>query len=175
MTCVCTAVTPAPHLSLENDTSCRIIGSLAFEYNGYSVAVGDVNKGVWKATSIAAAGMLLMHLNAVIMADGISDVMSGEPASGSFNDGITWVLYGRNSSTSLGAWPSELQVSTSYFDGSNGFYVKGQNNGDQAGLPVRVGDFNNDGYADMFIGAQQADNSGVSVLCVVVASCTHGK
>ena len=58
---------------------------------------------------------------------------------------------------------SEWVYLLSELDGNDGFAMRGINAGDEAGYSVSAaGDVNNDGYADILIGAHAADPGGVS-------------
>ena len=57
----------------------------------------------------------------------------------------------------------------SSLNGTNGFKLDGENNGDLSGVPsVNAGDINGDGYADLLIGALEAISAVVTMKAVVM-------
>ncbi len=88
--------------------------------------------------------------------DGFDDLIigaSGADPSGSLS-GATYVVFGR-----LDGFGANLNLST--LDGSNGFQINGEANGDGSGASVgSAGDVNGDGFADLVIGAPGADPNG---------------
>jgi len=97
--------------------------------------------------------------------DGVSDILIGAMwADGSSNGdsqtGEVYVLFGKPSGQSFS---SPIQLSASYFDGSNGFIVYGIDVGDYAGESITsAGDVNGDGVSDILIGANAGDGSSNS-------------
>ena len=111
--------------SSENGRWITITGAAVIDYSGTEVsAAGDVN------------------------GDGISDVVIGAPGAG--DAGTSYVVFGSKS-------PNDLSLADLYNDvthTSSGFSIVGANFGDNLGFSVSgAGDFNNDGYDDVALGA----------------------
>ena len=94
--------------------------------------------------------------------DGFDDILVGaygaDPGSDQFSNrtGETYVVFGSGN-----GFASSLDLST--LDGSNGFRLDGIDAGDNSGISVSTaGDVNGDGYADILVGAYQADPGGDS-------------
>jgi VCBS repeat-containing protein len=91
--------------------------------------------------------------------DGYDDVAFGEKfgdSSGGFNQGHTYVVFGKGSAFA-GA------INTSGLNGVNGFVLSGAVSLDNSGEWIRsAGDVNGDGYDDMIIGASGANTATVS-------------
>jgi Ca2+-binding RTX toxin-like protein len=89
--------------------------------------------------------------------DGFGDVIIGAPVSyGADNldwaTGQSYVVFGK-----AGGWGAAIDLET-IAAGTGGFVVFGQDGSDWAGLSVAsAGDVNGDGFADVIIGAQNAD------------------
>jgi alpha-tubulin suppressor-like RCC1 family protein len=107
-----------------------INGQCAGDHSGYSVAgAGDVN------------------------GDGLADVIvgayHGDPAAGS-DAGRSYVVFGKNGTSAV-----ELSAIA---NGSGGFMINGQCEGDASGHRVAAtGDLNGDGLGDLFVGAYGGD------------------
>lgn len=90
--------------------------------------------------------------------DGYDDVIIGAASSSpkSNKEGITYILYGKASGF------SSVDLSSITID--QGFKIIGDNDLDQIGYTVSsIGDFNNDGYNDVLVGAPFAlSNKGIS-------------
>lgn len=89
-----------------------------------------------------------------INGDGFSDVIIGAnlaDPNGVSNSGEAYIVFGQSSVVS-----GSLNLST--LNGTNGFFIRGIDQDDNAGFSVHhAGDFNGDGFADFMIGAQEAD------------------
>lgn len=112
--------------------------------NGF--VVNGVNPNHRSGVSVSSAG----DLNG----DGVEDLLIGAPEAdpgGRENAGTTYVVFGQT-----GGFGAELDLST--LDGANGFTLNGIVAGDVSGFSVSAaGDVNNDGFADIGIGAPFAD------------------
>ncbi|CAC9967407.1 hypothetical protein [uncultured Gammaproteobacteria bacterium] len=107
-----------------------IIGESAGDWSGYSVSnAGDVN------------------------GDGLDDLIVGAHGvdlSGKSNAGKSYVIFGKKDSTAI-----NLSVIS---NGTGGFVIIGENEGDNSGYSVSsAGDVNGDGLDDLIIGADKAD------------------
>ncbi len=118
--------------SLDGSNGFRIDGKAAGDALGTSVAgAGDVN------------------------GDGYDDLIVGAPYAGFNNNGAgsAYVVFGH-----AGAFSHPLALTS--LAGNNGFQIPGITPDDQFGFSVSsAGDINDDGYADMFIGAWGSDTS----------------
>ncbi len=113
-------------LSMLNGTNGFYLdGEFAQDTAGFSVsAAGDVN------------------------GDGYADVLVGAPGHNS-STGRSYLLLGSQNINSAGG-----RIPLSVLNGSNGFKLDGENNGDSSGYSVSTaGDINGDDYADLLIGA----------------------
>lgn len=120
-------------------------GTFGFVLNGREV--GD-NSGY----SISNAGD--------INADGFDDIMIGAYTadSNTTNTGETYIIYGGNN---VDGGTGEFELSTlATGDGTYGFQLNGYTELNRFGYAVsNAGDFNNDGYDDIIIGAYGADRA----------------
>jgi hypothetical protein len=126
----------------------KITGESSYDYAGRAVLAGDVN------------------------GDGFADIAVGALGIEAHNEfrGGAYVIYGKATP------PANFLLSS--LDGLNGVKILGAKAGDQAGLGISgAGDFNNDGHADLLIGAYSAAFSGTysgSAFLVSGASLTYG-
>jgi hypothetical protein len=117
---------------LDGNNGFQINGEAADDYSGRSVSAGDVN------------------------GDGFSDLIVG--AFGTDPNGIysgaTYVVFGKAS-----GFGANLELSA--LDGNNGFQINGVAANDISGWSVSsAGDFDDDGFDDLIIGAPSADPNG---------------
>jgi Ca2+-binding RTX toxin-like protein len=119
--------------SLDGTTGFEIRGPATFNVSGVSVAsAGDVN------------------------GDGFADVIVGAQFAdaNASQSGASYVVFGK-----AAGFASPLELSS--LDGSNGFKLSGAAEGDNSGRPVAsAGDVNGDGFADLIVGALNADPNG---------------
>jgi hypothetical protein len=111
----------------------RLTGLASGDQAGYSVsATGDIN------------------------GDGIADLIIGArgvDATGT-DAGAAYVVFGR-----AGGW-GDLNLAD--LDGTDGFRIQGATTGDLLGQSAVLADLNNDGFADIAIGAHTSDVDGVA-------------
>jgi hypothetical protein len=126
----------APSINLGNldgDTGFRLVGVAHDDMSGGAVsAAGDVN------------------------GDGFGDLLIGARSAdpNGSNSGSAYVLFGK-------AGDFDASATLSVLNGSNGFRIDGVAAGDGAGEAVSAaGDVNGDGYADLLVGAADADPNG---------------
>ena len=126
-------VSPLLLSTLDGTNGFRLDGATADDRAGTSVAgIGDVN------------------------GDAIADLVVGAPGldASAANAGGAYVVFGRST-----AFPPTLALST--LDGTTGFRLDGAAAGDEAGGAVAAaGDLDDDGVADLAIGARSADPNG---------------
>ena len=89
--------------------------------------------------------------------DGLDDIiisaLEANP-DGRINAGSAYMIFGRTT-----AFPSQVDVTT--LDSSNGFRINGITAADNAGISVSgAGDINDDGFADIIVGASNASPNG---------------
>ncbi|MEJ1968238.1 MAG: type I secretion C-terminal target domain-containing protein [Rhizomicrobium sp.] len=119
-------------------------GTNGFEISGAAAASRS-------GFSVASAGD--------VNGDGYADVIIGAPGA-SGGAGATYVVFGK-----AGGFDANIDLST--LDGTNGFKLSAGGAADQSGRSVAsAGDVNGDGFADLIVGALDADphasNSGAS-------------
>ncbi len=113
-------------LNLSVSQGIAIIGAAKNEYAGSALASGDINN------------------------DGYGDIIIGAygaDKNSRTDSGTTYIIYGSNSLTDI-----DLLSLTS----SQGIIISGSYANEQSGYSVASGDINNDGYADVIIGARYA-------------------
>ncbi|KJV05885.1 beta strand repeat-containing protein [Methylocucumis oryzae] len=95
--------------------------------------------------------------------DGYDDLIIGEPgdinnpAQTDASAGAAYVIYGKGSGF------SDIDLSASSLDGSNGFEIEGASAYEHLGNSVSgAGDLNGDGFDDLIVGASGADSTGFS-------------
>jgi hypothetical protein len=94
-----------------------------------------------------------------VNSDGIADILIGAPSANSYA-GKTYVVFGK-----ADGWTSPPSLGT--LDGNNGFVLDGVSSYEESGTSVSAaGDVNNDGIADILIGASGA-NAGAGKTYVV--------
>jgi hypothetical protein len=116
--------------------------------NGF--ALNGVNAGDRSGASVSFAGD--------VNQDEIADVIIGAPLADPHgtDSGASYVVFGSDQ-----AWAASLNLSS--LNGSNGYVINGVNADDRSGGSVAAaGDINNDGQADIVIGARLADPNGNS-------------
>jgi hypothetical protein len=128
------------------------------DVNLASLASGSAGFWLWGAATLDEFGHCVSGAGDV-NGDGIDDVMVGaykaDPA-GRSDAGTTYVVFGHSTATAF----STIDMST-FSSGSKGFKVNGAVAADRSGDRLRGGgDLNDDGFADVLIGAYQFDFSG---------------
>lgn len=112
--------------------------------NGFAIANVD-NAYTGTSIAVSAAGD--------INGDGFDDVVIGAPQQGAGEDyggvGYSYVVFGAKN--------FDANFNAANLNGSNGFLIKGINEGDNSGFDVsNAGDVNGDGFDDIIIGTQRA-------------------
>ncbi len=137
----------APATNLDSGSSYVVFGgknamnlNLANNENGKWITITGAAVVDYSGTEVGAAGD--------VNGDGIADVVIGAPGAG--DAGTGYVVFGSSN-------PSDLSLADLYNSvthTSPGFSITGANFGDNLGFSVGgAGDFNNDGYDDIVLGA----------------------
>ncbi|MEM6830990.1 MAG: putative Ig domain-containing protein, partial [Bacteroidota bacterium] len=126
-------------VSVDGTNGFELVGESEYDALGRAVSeVGDVN------------------------GDGINDLLLGTSRT-SFNgtsSGSVYVVFGKNTSSD-GDFPARLPVAD--LDINTGYRISGEGGGDGLGTSVsNVGDVNQDGIADLLVGAPRTDKNGAS-------------
>ncbi len=115
--------------------------------NGFRI--DGINDGDESGFSVSAAGD--------VNGDGIDDIIIGAPFAelGGDRQGESYVIFGNAS-----GFPQSVSLSDTFIDGTNGFRVIGENDGDLSGNSVsKAGDLNADGFDDIIVGAATASEA----------------
>jgi hypothetical protein len=90
--------------------------------------------------------------------DGFADLIVGAPNAGTYEsqyEGESYVVFGKAS------WAGTPSFDLATLDGTNGFRLSGTDAGDYSGRSVSsAGDVNGDGFADLIVGAPNAESAG---------------
>ena len=112
--------------------------------NGF--VINGIDKSDFSGVSVSSAGD--------INNDGLDDVIIGAnfaDPNGNKNAGESYLVFGNNTE-----FNSSLNLAN--LDGNNGFVINGIDAGDNSGISVSsAGDINGDGFADLIVGAANAD------------------
>ena len=133
---------PLPLGNLNGSNGFRMDGLVAGDQLGFSVAGGDIN------------------------GDGVSDVIMGAPFASPgavATAGSVFVVFGSRS-----VWSTTFDLST--LNGANGIRIDSTIATGNAGFSLASGDVNNDGYADVIIGAPNNFPKGGHIYAVFGAS-----
>ena len=110
------------------------------------------NSAAYLGTSVSSAGD--------INGDGLGDIIIGAPQTNpdESGPGSAYVIFGKRT-----PFPSVFMLST--LNGTNGFALQGEADGSFTGKSVgSAGDFNDDGYGDIIIGAERSGGGGAAYL-----------
>jgi hypothetical protein len=117
--------------------------------NGFSlIGIDEIDSS---GKSVSSAGD--------VNGDGFADLIVGAPyaenAGGAYNEGESYVVFGKAS------WAGTPSLDLATLDGTNGFRLIGIDFGDSSGRSVSsAGDVNGDGFDDLIVGAFTADRAG---------------
>ena len=114
--------------------------------NGFRI--DGANRGDYSGISVSSAG----DFNG----DGYDDLIIGAYGADNNGDdsGSSYVVFGKASGF-------DARIDLSALDGSNGFRIDGENQGDRSGVSVSsAGDVNGDGYDDLITGTPYTDING---------------
>jgi Ca2+-binding RTX toxin-like protein len=116
--------------------------------NGFRLA--GIDEDDLSATSVSTAGD--------VNGDGFDDLIIGAfsaESSGGDDEGESYVVFGKAN------WAGTPLLDLATLDGTNGFRLNGSDENDFSGYSVSsAGDVNGDGFADMIVGAHNAESFG---------------
>ena len=144
-----------------------VVGNFAATFELSSLAAGDGSTGfVLNGIGIGDQSGLSVASAGDVNDDGIDDVIvgavGGDP-NGQSGAGETYVVFGRDTAV-VGNFAATFELSSlAAGDGSTGFVLNGITLFDESGASVAsAGDVNNDGIADLIVGAIGGDPNGQS-------------
>jgi hypothetical protein len=134
-----------------NNTAVDLSAIAAGTAAGYVINGNLAGEGVGTVMDDKFMRVQMSHAGDV-NGDGLADLivgsMSADPASGT-DAGRSYVVYGQTGTTAINLSAVE--------SGVGGFAITGQSIGDATGVVSAAGDVNGDGFADLIVGAQEAD------------------
>lgn len=138
---------PLKNLVRMSVPSLKSSGTTYVYKGGTTASDADITLGGEAAGDYAGSSCAVLDANK----DGIDDLLVG--AYGEGDNGAVYLVLGSSSSSTFSS-------------GSLSSHIKytGENSGDAAGFSVTAGDFNDDGYDDMLVGASEYNNTGAVYL-----------
>jgi Ca2+-binding RTX toxin-like protein len=133
---------PLDVTTLDGTNGFRLPGINAYDQSGLSVsAAGDVNGDGFDDVIVGAPG---------------AESADGEPLGAeTLRRGESYVIYGKAD------WAGTPSFDPGMLDGTNGFRLIGIDENDSSGSSVSsAGDVNDDGFADVIVGAPSAESAG---------------